>query len=165
MQLCSNVNSWVTSFSAFTIIIPFSSVCFIALSSIIEKYFVKKVAEHIISFEEGRTKWYEYGYEEYEKSKKSAESSPIEADFLQPAKTKKTYTTPAKEKAKKERAIKKAEDSIAVLEEELEELRTEINKPENQTDYIKLTELQQRIDEIEMQLLEKMEEWEKIISQ
>lgn len=130
-----------------------------------DRYFVKKVADHIISFEEGRTKWYEYGYEEYEKTKKNAEPSPIEADFPQPAKTKKTYTTPAKEKAKKERALKKAEDSIAALEEELEELRAEINKTENQTDYIKLTEIQQRIDEIEMQLLEKMEEWEKIISQ
>lgn len=129
-----------------------------------DRYFVKKVADHILSFEDGATKWYEFGYEEYSDSAKSKLLSPAE-NIILPAKQKKTYTTPAKEKAKKEKAIKKIEDAIAVLEKELEFLNNEILKPENQSDYIKLTELQNKITEAEEALLEKMNEWEVLVSQ
>ncbi len=130
-----------------------------------DRYFVKKVADHILSFEEERTKWYEYGYEEYENAKNSKLSSPSESNFVPVMKSKKNYTTPAKEKAKRERALKKAEESIALLENKLDELRNEIAKPDNQSDYVRLTELQQKIEETEYLLIEKMEEWEKLASE
>lgn len=122
-----------------------------------DRYFVKKVSHHILSFENGNIKWYEYGYDEYETSKKM---SPVNEKKEILPKNKKTYTTPGKEKAKRERALKKAEDSISVLEEKLNELKNEINKEDNLSDYVKLTQLQEEIDETEMLLLKKMEEWE-----
>lgn len=126
-----------------------------------DRYFVKKVSHHILSFENGWTKWYEYGYEEYESAaKKMSVSTNNDATPL--PRQKKSYTTPAKEKAKRERALKKAEDTIATLEKELEELKFEINKEENISDYVKLSELQEKIDATEMLLLEKMEEWEQL---
>lgn len=130
-----------------------------------DRYFVKKVSDHILSFENGSTKWYEFGYDEYINEKKCAIPSPSTPNNDHPTKQKKTYTTPAKEKAKKEKAIKKSEEIISSLESKLDTLREEINKPENQSDYVKLTELQQKIDEVELLLMEKMEEWERLISE
>lgn len=130
-----------------------------------DRYFINKVSDHILSFEDGITKWYEYGYEEYQNIRNSKPSSPALSDLQPQPKQKKGYTTPAKEKAKRERAIKKSEEAISELEIKLEELRCEIEKPENQSDYIRLTELQNSIDETELLLLERMEEWEKLSSQ
>ncbi len=127
-----------------------------------DRYFVKKVAEQILSFEGEGTKWYEFGYDEYINARNSKSSSPVIEPQI--SKPKKSYTTPAKEKAKREKAIKKAEESIAFLEEKLNELKTEIEKDEIQSDYLRLTELQQLIDENENLLLEKMAEWEELIS-
>ncbi len=129
-----------------------------------DRYFVKKVADNILSFENGAVKWYQYGYEEYINAKSSALPSPSELTAAQPVKQKKTYTTPGKEKAKKERAIKKAEDAISELELKLAALKAEIDKPDNQSDYVLLTELQKSIDETENALMEKMEEWEALLS-
>ncbi len=126
-----------------------------------DRYFVKKVANHILSFEGDGIKWYEFGYEEYINTRNFKPQEDIPQ--TQTVKAKKSYTTPAKEKAKKERAIKKAEEKIAFLESKLEELKAEIEKPENQSDYMRLTELQQLIDENENQLLEAMTEWEELV--
>ena len=51
---------------------------------------------------------------------------------------------------------------IEKLESELEELQNEIQKEENISDYVKLTELQEKIDETEMLLLETMEQLEEL---
>ena len=77
-------------------------------------------------------------------------------------KEKKTYTTPAKEKAKRERAIKKAEEKIALLEERLGGVLTELSLEENMTDYMKLSELQKEQEELETELDAAMNEWERL---
>ena len=125
-----------------------------------DRYFVKKVAHHLLSFNGGETKWFEYGYDEYEDflNKPKEEETKTSA----PVKSKRNYTTPGKEKAKRERAVKKAETLIEKLESELEELQNEIQKEENISDYVKLTELQEKIDETEMLLLETMEQLEEL---
>ncbi len=128
-----------------------------------DRYFVKKVADRILSFEDGFTKWYEFGYEEYQNAQNLKLSSPSDFSENHPVKQKKTYTTPAKEKAKRERAIKKTEEAISNLENKLEFLKAEIEKPENQSDYVRLTELQADIDNAEAELFEKMEEWESLV--
>ncbi len=131
-----------------------------------DRYFIKKVSDHILSFENGSTKWYKYGYEEYLNEKNNRLVSPA-ADINKNIKNKqkKVYTTPAKEKAKREKAIKKAEEDISYYEKKLEELKIEIDKPENLSDYVRLTELQQEIEETEYILIKKMEDWEFLISQ
>ena len=123
-----------------------------------DRYFVKKVAHHILSFENSETKWFEYGYDEYEEYLSKPKETEVKE--VSPVKSKRNYTTPGKEKAKRERAIKKAEALIEKLENELDVLQTEIQKEENISDYVKLTELQEQIDEKEMLLLEAMEELE-----
>lgn len=125
-----------------------------------DRYFVKKVADHILSFENNQTVWYEYGYGEYieNASKPAFEENVVSSPVV--AKSKKTYTTPGKEKAKRERALKKAEEFVMSLEAKLEELNLEIKKEANLSDYVKLTELEKEISETEEKLVAAMEEWE-----
>ena len=131
-----------------------------------DRYFVRMVSHHLISFEDEKTVWYEFGYDEYEEKKKAEQQ--IKNEYYSPAvavKTKKTYTTPGKEKAKRERAINKAEKRIESLEEKLSVLTEELYKDENLSDYIKLTELQNEIDSIEEELLLAMEELDALLNQ
>lgn len=126
-----------------------------------DRYFIKKVADHLLSFENGEAVWYEYGYEEYlEKALKSDEGGDENASLSPAPKQKKTYTTPGKEKAKRERALKKAEELVLSLEAKLEQLSSEIKSEDNLSDYIKLTELENEIRETEEKLVEAMENWE-----
>ena len=125
-----------------------------------DRYFVKKVAHKILSFEKNEVKLYPFGYDEYlekQQSDKNIPSSPTES------KQKKTYTTPGKEKAKRERAIKKAQTNIDQLEKKLNELHEEINKEENISNYVLLTELQNQIDETEELLLCAMEDLDELL--
>ncbi|MBE6809556.1 MAG: ABC-F family ATP-binding cassette domain-containing protein [Ruminococcaceae bacterium] len=126
-----------------------------------DRYFVKKLADRLITFENGSANVWDFGYDEYMLRQAKAE---VVTDTPQRSekKEKKTYTTPLKEKAKRERALKKAEDKIAELEQKLEELKLEQQNPENLSDYQKLSELQECIDACEAQLLEQMEIWEEL---
>lgn len=66
----------------------------------------------------------------------------------------------SKELDRKKRRIAKIEDEIAAIEEEIDKLKEELSDPQYASNYSKLSEIQDRIDEKEMELLEKMEQWE-----
>lgn len=126
-----------------------------------DRYFVKKLADRLITFENNDVKIYDFGYDEY-MLRKACEEPVLQEEQSAQKKEKKTYTTPLKEKAKRERALKKAEEKIAELESKLERLKSEQQSPENLADYQKLSELQAQIDECEVLLLEQMEIWEEL---
>jgi len=125
-----------------------------------DRYFIKQIATSVLDFCKGETVLYKFGYDEYLAKK---------TDFIPQAKTsekqqkaKKTFTTPLKEKAKREQALKKCEEKITALENEISQINKELEKEENLTDYVKLSQLQSKLDETEALLLESMEEWEKL---
>ncbi len=124
-----------------------------------DRYFVKKLADRLITFDGKDAKVWDFGYDEYMLRQPKEEINP-ETEQKTDKREKKTYTTPLKEKQKRERALKKAEEKIAELEQKLDQLKAEQQSPENLSDYQKLSELQLQIDECEAQLLEQMEIWE-----
>ena len=124
-----------------------------------DRYFVRKISDRLISFENGGASVYDFGYDEY-MLRRSQEEIVTQLPKPTEKKEKKTYTTPLKEKQKREKALKKAEEKIAELEARLEKLNAAMQRPENLADYQKLSELQSQIDECEEQLLEQMEIWE-----
>lgn len=130
-----------------------------------DRYFVKKIAHHIISFEgKEEVKWFEFGYGEYEEYQLKKQEVSAAGPLPSPAvkkQSKGTYTTPAKEKSKCERALKKAEERVSLLEERLDSLNSELQKEENLSDYVKLSELQNELNETEEALHNAMLEWEK----
>ncbi len=127
-----------------------------------DRYFVKKLAGSLLCFEKGETKFYEHGFEQYESNLKAA---TVEIPSLPESKktSKKNYTTPAKEKARRERTIAKAEEKIALLEEKLAGLKTELSLPENASDYLVLSALGEEITQTENELDTAMNEWETLL--
>ncbi|MCI7532061.1 MAG: ATP-binding cassette domain-containing protein, partial [Lachnobacterium sp.] len=149
-----------------------------------DRYFVKKVADRLLVFEDGTTHLYQFGYEEYqEKLDREAEEdngykkSPAALGGLisqnggnakntpaagETATGKKSYYNPGKERSKLEKKVKKAEEELEAKEEKLEGLKAELLRPEYQSSYSKLTEIQGEIDALEEEIMEDMDNWEKL---
>lgn len=130
-----------------------------------DRYFVKKLADRLLVFEDDTVKMFEYGYDEYLEKTAAAKNTPETTQKLNEQvkeKPKKSFTTPLKEKSKCERALKKSEEKIATLEAELEKLKCELQSEENIADYIKLGEINSKIEEAEEILLLEMENWENL---
>ncbi len=125
-----------------------------------DRYFVKKLADKLLVFENGTAQWYEYGFDQYESERR--EPTPAAEEVKAEPKQKKTYTTPAKEKARRERALKKCEERIALLEEKIAGIQEELSFDENASDYLKLSELQAELDETETELCTALSEWERL---
>ena len=130
-----------------------------------DRYFIKKLADSLLVFENGGVKYFEHGYEQYENSL-SDQPKPHEEKTAETVKPqKKTYTTPAKEKARRERAVKKAEEKIALLEEKINGIKEELAFPENASDYLRLSELSDELHSAEDKLDAAMTEWEKLAAE
>lgn len=125
-----------------------------------DRYFIKQISNSLLNFSGGEVEFYRFGYEEYLEKQKTAK--PVVSEAAIKPKEKKNYTTPLKEKAKKEKAIKKCEEKISKLEEELALIENELLKEENLSDYVKLGELNLKQAEVEEELLLSMEEWESL---
>lgn len=92
-------------------------------------------------------------------------NSAAQAGGMAVSSTGKAYYNPGKERSKIQKKVKKAEEDLAVKEAKLDELKAELMKPEYQSSYSKLTEIQNEIDALEEEILIDMEAWEEISSQ
>lgn len=127
-----------------------------------DRFFVNKIADCILSFENGKVKFYDYGYEYY--LEKREEENEKEKDTIKEKTNvqKKQYINPLKEKDKLERKIKKLEDEISKKELEIENLKIELTKEEVYSDYVKVGEIQEKIDSLNKELEEDMNTWSKL---
>ena len=146
-----------------------------------DRYFVRKVANRLLVFEDGTTHLYQFGYEEYQEKldREAAESgddyrknpAALGGAISQNGGTqqnkgtqetggKKAYYNPGKERSKIEKKVKKAEEELAVKEEKLDALKQELLRPEYQSSYSKLTEIQGEIDALEEEIMADMEKAE-----
>ena len=148
-----------------------------------DRYFVKKVADRLLVFEDGTTHLYQFGYEEYQEKldREAAEDAGSDRNAVfggaisqnggltsgaQAAPTgKKPYYNPGKERSKLEKKVRRAEEELSAKEEEMEQLKKELLRPEYQSSYSKLTEIQQQIDALDEEILAAMEQWEELSSQ
>lgn len=92
-------------------------------------------------------------------------NSAAQAGGMAVSLTGKAYYNPGKERSKIQKKVKKAEEDLAVKEAKLDELKAELMKPEYQSSYSKLTEIQNEIDALEEEILIDMEAWEELSSQ
>lgn len=140
-----------------------------------DRYFVKKVADRLLVFEDGTTHMYQFGYEEYQEKlnremadnaesfrKTPSDFGPISLNGTQSDSGKKAYYNPGKERSKLEKKIQKTEEELAGKETRLEELKAELLNPQYQSSYTKLTEIQQEIDALEEEISADMENWEQL---
>lgn len=92
-------------------------------------------------------------------------NSAAQAGGMAVSSTGKAYYNPGKERSKIKKKVKKVEEDLAVKEAKLDELKAELMKPEYQSSYSKLTEIQNEIDALEEEILIDMEAWEELSSQ
>lgn len=92
-------------------------------------------------------------------------NSAAQAGGMSVSSTGKAYYNPGKERSKIQKKVKKAEEDLAVKEAKLDELKAELMKPEYQSSYSKLTEIQNEIDALEEEILIDMEAWGELSSQ
>ena len=129
-----------------------------------DRYFVKQVAQSVLVFEEDNVQLYPYGYEYYlEQAAKRAENGKVV--ITREKREKKSYTTPAKEKARREARIKKLEALVSECEEKIAELQGLLASEAVMSDYIRLTELQQQLMEQEELNLGYLEEWDALLDE
>ncbi len=125
-----------------------------------DRYFIKEISTVLLDFKKGETQVFEFGYEEYLRKAKT----PVETVLKEnKAKEKKTFTTPLKEKAKREKALKKSEEKIALLENEISLLEAEQCLEDNLSDYVKLAEIGERLEKLQLKLETAYGEWEDLV--
>ncbi len=124
-----------------------------------DRFFVNKIADSILSFENGKVNFYPYGYEYYLEKKENEILEPIKEEQVEKS-GKQLYINPLKEKEKIERKIKKIEEEISKKESEVHKLQNELTKEEIYSDYIKTMEVQEKIDVLNKEIEEYMISWE-----
>ncbi|RSJ42837.1 putative ABC transporter ATP-binding protein [Streptococcus gordonii] len=123
-----------------------------------DRYFLDKVASKILAFEDGGIREFFGNYTDYLDEKAFlAESSAISQ------KTEKEKSTKVREEKKRMSYFEKQEwesieDDIEALEERISEIEAAMQ--ENGSDFARLSELQQELDEQNEKLLEKYERYE-----
>ena len=122
-----------------------------------DRYFVSKIADRLLVFEDGDVKFYPNTYAEYEEIKKPKE---LEVQDKPKAKTGgRNFTTPLKERGKIERRLEKLEALIEECDKLLCELNEKINSEEIFSDYVKVLEVQGEIDSTTQKQEDYMTEW------
>lgn len=135
-----------------------------------DRYFINKISNSILAFENNEVMYYPYGYEYYLEKKEERrlkleeerEQKLIEnQNNTQVSNVQKSkYQNPLKEKQKAEKKIEKIELKISELEGEITSLKNELLKEEIYTDYKKVEEIQKEIDNLNLKIEELMMEWE-----
>ena len=124
-----------------------------------DRFFVKKIADCILSFENGNTKFYNYRYEYYLEKREENKLGEKEVK-KEESKVKKQYNNPLKEKDKLERKIAKIEKEISEKEEKIKALENELLKEEIYLDYMKVCEIENRITNLKSEIEDDMNKWE-----
>lgn len=121
-----------------------------------DRYFLSKLANRILDFENGKISDFLGTYEQfcdYKKNKGQMTDNKSSIESISSSKT--DYLNSKKEQAeirKRERRIKSAKEEVEKIEEALEQLEKEIEL--NATDYVKSAELFEKKEELETRLLE-----------
>lgn len=126
-----------------------------------DRYFVNKIADSLLIFEKGKVTYFDGNYEEYLRKKEENEDEDAiqdkKVDNTVKEKTNNSYFT-NKEINKVQNKITKIETEIEEKEEEIKNIRAEMLKEENSTNYIKLKELEENIQKINLEIELKMQE-------
>ncbi len=153
-----------------------------------DRYFINRTASRILELEDGKLTGYPGNYDYYLEKKAQLTDGQLSsgaeitagrgsaAGFAQAVGIRNGASSPASESAlkqdwksqkeaqaaqrKKENALKRCEERIAVLEERSAQIDAEMALPKVCTDVAKLQALSKEKAEIEEELLVKMEEWE-----
>lgn len=123
-----------------------------------DRYFLDKVANEILAFENGHIREFFGNYTDYLDEKAFEENAAEQVKKESQQKTEKEKTKKKRMSYFEKQEWEVIEDEIAKLEEDIESIEAQMQ--ENASDYGKLAELQRSLDEANENLLEKYERYE-----
>ncbi len=134
-----------------------------------DRYFVNKIADRLLVFENGSAKYYNYTYLEYEEKRLKEQAEKTEVQAIQSTKVqsapKGKYVSPKRELDKKKKRIEKLEGLIDECANKLKELDMQITLPEVYSDYEKLTEIDAEKERIKSEQEAFEEEWATLVEE
>ena len=125
-----------------------------------DRFFINKIADSLLIFSKNGVKFFDGNYEKYEEEKKEDVTEKVQV--IKKEKSSNNLYLQQKEEARRSAKIKKLEREIDALDIRIAELKLELQKEEVYTDYEKLTEVQNEINELETKNNELIEEWERL---
>lgn len=137
-----------------------------------DRFFVNKIADSLLVFSTDGVKFFDGNYEKYEESLLE-NCNNIEKNENNSYDSKNKYNNCnekivnnsyllQKEKNRASTRIKKIERDLELLEQKSKDLNLQLTNEEIYSDYEKLTMIQNEIEEINNQINQYMEEWEKL---
>ncbi|WP_302192495.1 ABC-F family ATP-binding cassette domain-containing protein [uncultured Streptococcus sp.] len=123
-----------------------------------DRYFLDKVANKILAFENGHVREFFGNYTDYLDEKAFEENAVVQVKKEAQQKTEKEKTKKKRMSYFEKQEWEVIEDEIAKLEEDIESIEAQMQ--ENASDYGKLAELQRSLDEANENLLKKYERYE-----
>ena len=137
-----------------------------------DRFFVNKIADSLLVFSKDGVKFFDGNYEKYEESLLE-NCNNIEKNENNSYDSKNKYNNCnekivnnsyllQKEKNRASTRIKKIERDLELLEQKSKDLNLQLTNEEIYSDYEKLTMIQNEIEEINNQINQYMEEWEKL---
>ena len=137
-----------------------------------DRYFVNKVADKMLIFRNDDCEFFPYGYDEFELKEKEkeeqeqafekggaqVEDKTVKTDIVKQS-NKKSFSTPLKDKSRKEKRVKKLEELINVCESKISQINVQLEDPKIYSDYIKVSELQQQLEILTSEQESYTEEW------
>lgn len=127
-----------------------------------DRYFVNKIADCLLIFKKSGVQFFNGTYEEYMQSCESQSNEEVYTSSPSISKEKNTTNDffEAKEKRKIQNRINKLESLIEQKELEIKSLEAEMLLPDNCSNFVKLEELQNKIQSVNGEIEELMVEWE-----
>ena len=124
-----------------------------------DRYFINKVCDRLIVFEDGNVTLFDGKYSDYEKSRESRDESV--SSFEQSAEKKKEKPVSlSKELARRAHRMSFLEEKMSVLQDEITALDDKMHSDESvYSDYTQIQSIQTRIDELKEKLAPLEEEW------
>ena len=129
-----------------------------------DRYFINKIADALLVFEENKVTFFDGTYSEY-MEKKSDEDMTKTYTKQEKEKSSNNSYLENKEKNRIKNKIKRIENEIENKEAKIKQIQEEMVKEENCTSYIKLNEFQNEIQNLEEEIEQKMQEWEDLNKQ
>ena len=128
-----------------------------------DRYFINKIADALLVFEESKVTFFDGTYSEY-MEKKNDEDMTKTYNKQEKEKSSNNSYLENKEKNRIKNKIKRIENEIENKEAKIRQIQEEMAKEENCTSYIKLNEFQNEIQNLEEEIEQKMQEWEELSS-
>ena len=133
-----------------------------------DRYFVNKLADCILEFDNSKVTFYNKNYQEFLEYKEKQEDinggfENLHTEVGKNEKDKKKESNPyfmEKERNRIQNKMNKIEREIEEKEKKIQEIEEEMSKDEISSDYIKLNALQENIQKMNQEIEEKMQEWD-----